>query len=338
MGPTNVALYKLYEAETNLREAERRLEAVTKNVRLQHRKVDDLTSRQQTNSADLMKQQAKNGELELEIKSRDAKIEHLREQQSQAQTNREYQAFLVEINTLKVDKAKIEEESLKLMEAIEKLQKEGESLVTQLATEKAKLAELQGSIDARVKEMTADVDALRPARDAAAAAVPEKARLIFERLAERYEGEAMEPIDKPHPKREEYIAMICNIDLTVDVYNRLHSRDELLFCPSCGRIMHIPADLVPEKAVHKPKEKKPRKPKLSDLAAPVPLQTLAGSVVRSVDKDEDEEEPVVSIPAPAESVADSTEAPPVPESIDSPEPRSDSVETPAEEPSNANNG
>jgi predicted nucleic acid-binding Zn-ribbon protein len=292
MGPTNVALLKLYEAETHLREAQRKLDSATRNVRLQQRKVDDLTSRQQTTADSLIKQRAKGSELDLEIKSKDEKIEHLRNQQASAQTNREYQAFLIEINTHKVDKAKIEEEALKIMEAVEALQKETESLATQLTAESAKLVELRGSIDDRVKQLTADVEAARPLRDEAAQAVSPTARLLFERLAERYDGEAMEPIDKPHPKREEYVAMICNVDLTVDIYNRLHTRDEVIGCPSCGRLMFIPADLVPEKAVHKPKEKKARKPK-GDLAAPIPLQSLAGSVVSSVDQDEDEE--VVSV-------------------------------------------
>lgn len=287
MGPTNVALYQLYQADYRLREAEKRLEAVTKNVRLQCRKVEDLTSRQQTCSSDLVKYQAKNGELELEIKSHQEKIDRLRQQQSQAQTNREYQALLIEINTHKLDKSKLEDEALKLMETIEKLQKEIETLGSQLTNEKNKLAELQDSIDARVQELSAEVESLKPAREQAYSLVPEKARLIFDRLAERYDGEALEPIDKPHPKREEYIATICNIDLTVDIYNRLHSRDDLVFCPSCGRILYIPEELVPEKAVNKPKEKKARKPK-QDLAAPIPLQTLAGSVVRSVDQEPDD--------------------------------------------------
>ncbi len=320
MGPTNVALYQLYQAETQLRESQRRLEAVTKNVRLQRRKVDDLTARQQTNTSELKSQQAKNGELELEIKSRDEKVEHLRSQQSQAQTNREYQAFLVEINTHKVDKGKIEEESLQLLEQIEKLQAESQSLASQLTAESAKMVDLQGSIDQRVQELTAEVDSLRPARDEAASKVPDRYRVIFDRLAERYDGEAMEPIDKPHPKREEYIAMICNVDLTVDVYNRLHSRDELIFCPSCGRILYIPEDLVPEKAVHKPKEKKVRKTK-SDLAAPVPRQLLAASVVSSVDIEEDDEQ-IVSIPEPADEPA------PIDSPIDAP---ADASVTPVQE-------
>lgn len=327
MGPTNVALVKLYQSETELREAQRRLEAVTKNVRLQQRKVDDLTTRQQTAHSDLQKLQAKNGELALEIESRDVKIEALRTQQQQAQTNREYQAFLVQINTLKVDKAQVEEDSLKLMEQVETLTKENESLSTQLTAESAKFQEMRASIDERVKAMTDEVDALRPARDALAVMVPERIKQIFDRLAERYEGEAMEPIDKPHPKREEYIALTCNIDLTVDVYNRLHSRDELLFCPSCGRIMFIPADLVPEKAVHKPKEKKARKPK-GDLAAPIPRQLLAGSVVSSVDRDE-EEDASVTTEAIVESSEPDESPEPVEATVESASSDSQTIDTPA---------
>lgn len=285
MGPTNVALVRLFKAESDLRDAQRRLDAVTKNVRLQQRKVEDLTGRKKTAHEDLTKLQAKNGELDLEIKSQDAKIDQLRNQQQNAQTNREYQAFLVQINTLKVDRAKVEEESLKLMEQIEKLQAEHESLGQQLTSESAKLTEMRSQIDQRVTEMTAEVEAARPARDAAAAAVPARALEIFTKLSEKFEGEAMAPIEKPHPKREEYICSVCNLDLMLDVYNRLHTRDEPVMCPSGMHLLYIPEDLPPEKAVHKPKEKKQRKPK-DDLAAPKRRQEQVTSVVSSVDADE----------------------------------------------------
>jgi len=302
MGPTNNALVKLYQADQQLREAQSRLDSVTRNVRLQEKKVLDLTAREAAAKTELTRLKAHGAELDLENKSREEKIEKLREQQTQAQTNKEYQAFLVQINTLKVDKTKVEEEQLATMEKVEKLTTESESLAAQKTNESGKLGTMKGSIDSQVKELTSEIDNLRPAREEAANAVPLKALDTFNRLGERYEGESLEAIDKPHPKREEYIATICNIDLTVDVYNRLHSRDDLVFCPGCGRILYIPADLTPEKAVHKPKAKKERKAKASELAAPVPLQTLATSVVSSVDEDEPEE-PVqhISVPQPAEN-------------------------------------
>jgi predicted nucleic acid-binding Zn-ribbon protein len=286
MGPTNVALVRLFQADQELREAQRRLDAVTKNVRLQQRKVEDLTARQTAAHTELNRLRARASEMELEAKSRDEKIESLRNQQAQAQTNREYQAFLVQINTQKVDKAKVEEELLVVMEQVEKLTLDDQQLKVQVEQETAKLQQMQGEIDQRVKDLTAEVASARPARDEAAEAVSPKARELFDRLAEKFDGEAMAPIEKPHPKREEYICSVCNLDLTVDVYNRLHTRDEPLMCPSGNHLLYIPEDLPPEKAVHKPKEKKAKGRKETDLAAPVQRQTLASSVVPSVEQDE----------------------------------------------------
>jgi hypothetical protein len=68
-------------------------------------------------------------------------------------------------------------------------------------------------------------------------------------MSDRFDGEAMSAISKPDRRREEYVCTACNMDLVVDVYNKLHSRDELVFCPSCRRILYIPDDLPPEVAI-----------------------------------------------------------------------------------------
>ena len=44
---------------------------------------------------------------------------------------------------------------------------------------------------------------------------------------------------------------MCMMDLVTDVYNKLHTRDDMVFCPSCRRILYIPDDLPPDMAVHK---------------------------------------------------------------------------------------
>jgi len=192
------------------------------------------------------------------ISSRDARIDKLRTQQQNAKTNKEYQAFLVEINTEKVDKAKIEDETMKAMEVVEKGQAEIKELSALLESEKAKLATIKEQIGGDIARLQAEIDSLKPARDEAAAAVPAKARDAFERLADRFDGEGMSALAKPNRRHEEYICTVCNMQLVVDVYNRLHTRDDLVFCPSCHRILFIPDDLPPEVAV-KAKKKEPAK-------------------------------------------------------------------------------
>src|ERR1043165_6214529 len=142
MGPTNVALVKLYQVDQKLREAQGRLDATTKNVRVQERRVKDLTDRIHATSTSLKENQAKGHNLDLDLKTRDAHIEKLRTQQQNAKNNKEYQAFLVEINTEKVDKGKIEEALLDLMGQVEKSQSEAKDLAAQLESETTKLATL----------------------------------------------------------------------------------------------------------------------------------------------------------------------------------------------------
>jgi len=303
MGPTNVALVKLYQADQKLREAQGRLDATTKNVRIQERRVKDLNEKLNAAQNELKEKQAKAGGLDLDLRTRDAHIEKLRTQQQHAKTNKEYQAFLIEINTGKVDRNKIEEEALKLMEENEKSSTSIKEMQTQLEGEKAKLATMQTEIVDKTASIRGEIDALKPARDAAAAAVPAKAREAFERLADRFEGEALSAISKPDRRVEEYTCTACMMDLVRDVYNRLHTRDELVFCPSCRRILYIPEDLTPELAVNKPKERKERAQKAPPAAAN--RQSNAVDVLRSINQEPDESPPAETTaseqPAPEES-------------------------------------
>src|SRR5205814_6201919 len=108
--------------------------------------------------------QAKAGNLDLDLKTRDTHIEKLRTQQQVAKTNKEYQTFLVEINTMKLDKAKVEEETLKVMESAEKQAAEVKELSASLESEQSKLATLKQQIGGQVAALEAEVNDLKPAR------------------------------------------------------------------------------------------------------------------------------------------------------------------------------
>src|SRR5215510_2907356 len=116
MGPTNIALVNYYRADQRVREAQGRLDAATKDVRIQERTTSDLAAKHKLAGSKLKEAQTKQGTLDLDLKTRDAHIDKLRTQQQNAKNNKEYQAFLVEINTEKVDRAKVEEDALKVME------------------------------------------------------------------------------------------------------------------------------------------------------------------------------------------------------------------------------
>jgi len=255
MGPTNVALVQLFQADQDLRAAQERLDAATKNVRIQQRRVDELSQKIQAAQTTLKEQQSHSANLELDLKTRDAHIERLRTQQQTAKNNKEYQAFIIEISTAKQDRGKVEEEALAMMEAVERDQAELAAMQSAHEAEVTKLGAMKAEIGDTIAKLQAEIDGLRPACDQAAAAVPATAREAFERLAGHHEGEAMSALIKPDRRREEYACSACMMDLVTDIYNKLHTRDDLVFCPSCRRILYIPDDLPPELAVHQKKRK-----------------------------------------------------------------------------------
>src|SRR5438034_9204868 len=247
MGPTNVALVKLFDADRKLREAQSRLEEAGKNVRLQERRANDLDQKVKEAQSRLRQQQSRAGQLDLDMRARDAHVEKLRTQQQTAHNNKEYQAFLVEINTAKVDRGKVEDEAVKVMDAGEKGTAEVAGLTQQLEAERAKLAQVKSQLGDKLAGLQAEVEALKPAREQAAAAVPSKVREKFERLAEKFE-DPLSKLTRPDRRREEYACEACNMELAIDVYNKLHTKDEIVLCPSCQRILYIPEDLTPEAA------------------------------------------------------------------------------------------
>jgi predicted nucleic acid-binding Zn-ribbon protein len=292
MGPTNVALVKLFQADQALREAQARLDSTTRNVRIQERRLADLQERLTLAQSKLKEAQAKSASLELDIKSRDAQIEKLRAQQSTTHSAKEYQTFLVEINTQKADKTRIEEEALKSMEVTEKATAEAKELQTLVDAESAKAQQMRAEINDKTKSLQEEIDSLKAPREEAANAVPAKAREMFEKLADRYEGEAMAKLERPDRRREEYLCSACNMALVADVYNKLHSRDEMVYCTSCRRILYIPDELPVEAAVNK---RKPQKSKGGghgpQIGAYITRQSSAADVLKSVEIEPDEVAP-----------------------------------------------
>jgi hypothetical protein len=232
-----------------LREAQNRLDEAGKNVRLQDRRVADLEAKLKDAQNRHKHLLSRAGQLDLDMRSRDAHIEKLRTQQQTAKNNKEYQAFLVEINTAKVDRNKVEDEAVRVMGDNEKGTQEVASLAAALEGERAKLGTIRSQLADTIAKHQAEVDSLKPARQEAEAKVPANVADKFNRLADRYEGEALSPLARPDRRREEYLCTSCNMELAIDIYNKLHSRDEVVFCPSCQRILYIPEDLTPEAAI-----------------------------------------------------------------------------------------
>lgn len=282
MGPLNVALLNLFRADQSLREAVSRLDSITREVRTQETRNAATSARLTAAQARLKDYQAKSANHDLDLKMREEHIEKLRNRQTMAANNKEYQALLVEINTAKVDRAKVEEAAIKLMEQIETVSSEVKNVGAVLTADEAKLVELHAKVGDKAAAAQAEVDQLRPARAGAAANIKKEIVEQFDRLADRYDGEAMAAIDKPNAREEEYLCTGCNMGLVPDVYNKLKTRDDVVICPSCKRMLYIPLSMTAEAATTKKtrgkSERKVVKVVKSETEASVPASKWGGIV------------------------------------------------------------
>ena len=160
-------------------------------------------------------------ELDSDLKARDARIEHLREQQSATENSKQFQNFQVEINTQKGEKTRLEDSAVAKLADVEELQKLEATQRQAVKEEQTKAEQLQQSIGGKTKELEGHIQELEPRRDTAAEKVPAQSVAMFDRLADNYDGEALAAVGHIEGKTEGYYCTGCNMELVVDVYNRL---------------------------------------------------------------------------------------------------------------------
>ena len=288
MGPNNKALLDLFRADSALRLAQSQLDAATRGVRIQQKRAELAEKAHADLSVRHKRTRAQQMELDTDLKARDARIEHLREQQSATENNKQFQNFLVEINKQKEERTRIEDAGVTKLADVESLQKQEAAQRDAVVAERAKAEQLQRDIGETTTQLEERINTLQPQRDAAAGAVPDQALAMFNRLADNFEGEALAAVGHIEGKQEGYFCTGCNMELVVDVYNRLMTRDAILNCPGCGRILYVPEELTPETAVRQKKVAKksaPRKKKAPAADKPLKKGQKAAKSKKAVSSD-----------------------------------------------------
>lgn len=233
------ALHTLFLVDQQVRGLESRLEGAQRHVNAQQTKIDQLSRQLQELKDQLRHTQAQEASAEAEAEGFEQRIEKLRDQMNNVKTNKEYSALLVEVNTLKVDKSKVEERALALLTQTETLQEEVSQVEGQLADQEKIKRVADQELARRTEEVSDQLEALKAQRAEAASHVPPDALAVFDRLAETTDGEAMTHVVQEDARRMEYTCGGCYMTIPAERVNQLYSADKLVRCPSCGRILYL---------------------------------------------------------------------------------------------------
>ncbi|MGP1272978.1 MAG: zinc ribbon domain-containing protein [Phycisphaerales bacterium] len=231
-------LLAVYRIERQLRGLQSRLRSAERFLNEQETQLSKLGSRRQSLDSQLRQLQASAAERESEMARLDERIATLREQMNVTKTNKEYQALLAEVNTHKLERARVEEETLELMEKVEQVRTEVDSSVAQ-HSERERVRDLASEDrQKRHEEIRERVAELEAERVQAAKAVSPPILAELERLLAERDEEAMSPIEVLDKRRHEISCTGCMMTLPVEQLNSLLS-GQLTNCSNCGCFLYI---------------------------------------------------------------------------------------------------
>lgn len=249
-------LVKLFQVEKQIRGLRSRLDAAERFLAEQTKELAALDARKATLETQSRTLTAQASDHEGEMKRLDARIATIREQMNSSQTNKQYQAFLVEANNHKADRDKIETVALEVMSRAEDARKNAAESLT-LRAEREKICKVaRAERDARHQEIQSRLDELQKEREIMAGDIPPPAMSVLTMLLKNHGEDAMASVQVEDRKRHEYTCGSCQMSIPIEAVSVLRSSGSLTRCVSCQCILFL--DETASKALETPEKRKER--------------------------------------------------------------------------------
>jgi hypothetical protein len=209
------------------------------------RKLETIPARIQALRGDLAQTRAgvdavraKLDQIRKETRSKEKDLEYQQSQRKKCEaklyevkTNKEYSAVLAEIETLKVDKGRMEEEILALMELQERLGRDIGEAEARLQRLDAETRVQEAAATEELHALEADLAVARAERDSLAREVPRDSLAQYARLLKGRGGLAVALVGANG------LCSGCRMTLTPQRFQEVRQSSQILFCESCGRIL-----------------------------------------------------------------------------------------------------
>jgi uncharacterized protein len=237
MGPVLNGLLKLQSVENRLRAEKAKLTRCRRNVIIQENLIRSLQNALEAKKEETQLTKVQFSRLEMELKSRDETITRLRASLNNAKTNKEYAAVLTQLNTTKADNSKVEAQTLELMKDIEADEVECKDIQRQIEEQKETLEQTRRESEALCGKYETEIEKIQVEWNEVARAIPRKVLETFKRVAETYDGQAVAVIEQQEGGTGAYSCGGCFMGITAESVNLLMTKDDIIRCPNCTRIL-----------------------------------------------------------------------------------------------------
>jgi len=154
----------------------------------------------------------------------------------EVKTNKEYSAVLHEIEEIKQEKARIEDEILNQMEVQERTTREIQEGEVALKRHEAEARQAEVAVRARLRVVEGDLEIVRAERESLVRQLPREILASYDRLLRHLNGVAVVQVLPGG------ICGGCRVTLTPQRFQELRQQSSLHTCESCGRYQYwVPA-------------------------------------------------------------------------------------------------
>ena len=210
--------------EGDLARLPREIEAV-------HAAVNDARSAVESAKARLDAARKSQRVKEKDLEDNQVKRQKFEGQLYQVKTNKEYSAVLSEIEEVKQEKARIEEEILGFMEQQERAAADSKEAEGRFKTREAEGRAEEAALTQKLRGVEADLAVLRSERGHLAKELPAIVLVDYDKIL-RHRGVAVVEVTKPN------FCGGCHVTMTPQRLQELRQQSTLLHCESCGRYLY----------------------------------------------------------------------------------------------------
>jgi len=210
--------------EADLARLPRELDAV-------HASVDEAKKVVETGKARLDAARKSQRAKEKDLEDNRIKRQKYEGQLYQVKTNKEYSAVLAEIEDVKQEKARIEEEILGLMEQQERTAADVKDAEARCEARESHGRSEEARIADKLRGVEADLALVRSERVQVARELPPTVLADYDKIL-RHRGVAVVEVTKPN------FCGGCHVTMTPQRLQELRQQNTLIHCESCGRYLY----------------------------------------------------------------------------------------------------
>ena len=224
-------LIDLQALDTRIAALEGDLAKLPREIAAVHTAVDEAKKAVETGKAQLEAARKNQRAKEKDLEDNRIKRQKYEGQLYQVKTNKEYSAVLSEIEEVKQEKARIEEEILGFMEQQERAAADVKEAEARFKTREADGRSEEAQLAEKLRGVQADLGLVRSERAQVARELPSTVLSDYDKIL-RHRGVAIVEVTKPN------FCGGCHVTMTPQRLQELRQQNTLLLCESCGRYLY----------------------------------------------------------------------------------------------------